>query len=183
MKRIWRALLLSVSSLLLLLFVVAGWVSQAKPHHGNPQEFGNHSLQGAYAFYADGVVEDESSGYLRGIWEIGRFNADGQGNWTGGVEYSSLLSSSDPEVVDQNFTFEGTYEIFPDGSGKGHVTVFINPEFSIEKDLWFMIHSVAGDGIANGFFGGHVDADLGGGVHGNSRTHVGWRMKQTGHFN
>ena len=137
--------------------------------------FGNHNLKGAYVFYADGILEDENGGYLRAIWESGKFVADGNGNFTEGVEYSSLLSSSDPAVIDQPFTFTGTYEINPDGTGKSHVVVVVNDQLTIEKDLWFIIHSVDKDGIAHGFVGGHADADLGG-QHGNAQTHIGYRM-------
>jgi hypothetical protein len=56
------------------------------------------------------------------------------------------------------------------------VTVIVNPDLTIEKDLWFVLHSVGKNRIANGFAVGHADADLGTGVHGNSQTHVGWRM-------
>ncbi len=49
--------------------------------------FGNHSLNGLYEFHADGVAEVNGSP-TRGIWEVGRFRADGEGNITDGVEYS-----------------------------------------------------------------------------------------------
>jgi hypothetical protein len=38
------------------------------------------------------------------------------------------------------------------------------------------VHSVGKNGIANGFDGGHAMADLGNGVHGDARSHVGHRM-------
>ncbi len=60
--------------------------------------------------------------------------------------------------------------------GKAHVTVDVAPGLRIEKTLWFIVHSVGKDGIADGLIAGHVDADIGGGEHGNTRSHVGWRM-------
>jgi len=149
--------------------------SQAQANSVSKNNFGNHNLNGTYAFSADGVIDAEGGGYVRGMWEVGRFEADGAGNMMNGVEYSSLLSSSDPSVIDQPYSFSGTYQINPDGTAKAHVTVVVNPELTIEKDLWFIIHSVGKDGIANGFVGGHADADLGG-PHGNSQTHQGYRM-------
>ena len=143
---------------------------------GSKSKLGNHTLKGTYAFQADGAVENEGSGYVRGMWEVGRFEADGKGNMTSGVEYSSLLSGSDPNVINQAFSFSGTYQVNPDGTAKAHVSVIVNPQLTIEKDLWFVVHSVGKDGIADGFVGGHADADLTGGVHGNSRSHVGWRI-------
>ncbi|MDX1429384.1 MAG: hypothetical protein R3282_03805 [Rhodothermales bacterium] len=169
-----------VCSILLVLAGLAGLAVAAKANDADNSGFGNHNLRGAYEFHADGVIED-GNGYIRGTWEVGRFDSDGEGNWTNGVEYSSLLSSSDETVINQFFTFHGTYEINPDGTGTAHVTVVVNPDLTIEKDLWFVIHSVGMDGIANGFAGGHADADLGDGVHGNSRTHVGWRMDLSRH--
>lgn len=171
MNRKMLALLLSITLMVAVLAVFA-----VRAQADNPKGYGNHSLNGTYMFHADGVVENESGGYVRGTWEVGRFEADGQGNMTNGVEYSSLLSSSDAGVIDQNFTFSGTYQVYPDGTAKAHVTVVVNPQFSIEKDLWFVIHSVGKDGIADGFAGGHADADLGGGAHGNSLSPVGWRI-------
>lgn len=169
-----KKLLAFLLSIALVVAVLAGFAIQVKAD--SKSGLGNHSLQGTYMFQADGVVENESGGFIRGMWEVGRFEADGNGNMTNGVEYSTLLSSSDADVIDQSFTFSGTYQVNPDGTAKAHVTVIVNPELTIEKDLWFVIHSVGKDGIANGFGGGHADANLGGGVHGDSLTHVGWRI-------
>lgn len=149
-------------------FVLPG---SAKAPEARP--FGNHSLDGVYEFHADGVVEVDGQP-TRGFWEVGRFEADGRGNMLNGVEYSSMLGSGE-DVIDQNFTFAGTYEVRPDGTATADVTVQI-PGGSIQKKLWFVIHSVGRDGIANGFAGGHADADLGGGVHGNARVHEGNRI-------
>ena len=156
----------------LALLIVAAVGAQANEE----TEFGNHNLQGVYEFHADGVVEVNEV-YTRGTWEVGRFVADGNGNWTDGVEYSSLLSSSDESIIDLNFTFTGTYEVNPDGTGTAQITVVLPTGDEIEKSLWFVIYGVGKKGIANGFAGGHADADLGGGVHGNSRTHVGTRVE------
>ena len=145
------------------------------PALSNGTALGNRSLRGSYEFHADGVVEINGVP-TRGFWESGRFDADGKGNITNGVEYSSLLSSSDESVIDQNFTFTGTYTVNPDGTAKATVDVVIAPGVVIHKTLWFVIHSVGKDGVANGFAGGHADADLGDGVHGNTRTHQGWRI-------
>jgi len=139
-------------------------------------EFGNHNLQGLYEFHADGVVEVNGVP-TRGIWEVGKFYADGNGNLLSGVEYSNLLSSDNESVIDVPFTFEGTYQINPDGTGKTNVAVFIPAAgITIDKTLWFVIHKVDESGIAQGFAGGHADADLGAGAHGNSRTHIGTRI-------
>ena len=178
---VWRSIVnkkffmvLSAVLFIVLAVGIMGPTIQAQADSNTKMQYGNHNLKGTYAFYADGVVEDED-GYVRAIWETGRFDADGKGNLTNGIEYSSLLSSSDPNVIDQPFTFTGTYEVYSDGTAKSHVTVVVNPQLTIEKDLWFVIHSIGKDGIANGFAGGHADADLGD-SHGNSQTHVGWRM-------
>ena len=136
---------------------------------------GNHSLNGSYEFSADGVIEVNGVP-TRGYWETGRFDADGQGNITNGVEYSSLLSSSDEALIDLPFTFSGTYIVNPDGTAKATVAVVLPNGVVINKSLWFVLHSVGKSGIANGFAGGHADADLDGGVHGNTRTHYGWRI-------
>ena len=170
MNKRWLAILVSIT-----LAVTALAIFAARAQGDGKKGFGNHTLQGTYMFHADGVVENETGGYIRGMWEVGRFEADGKGNITNGVEYSSLVSSSDPDVIDQLFTFTGTYQVNLDGTAKAHVTVIVNPQLTIEKDLWFVIHSVGKDGIANGFAGGHADADLGP-EHGNSQTHVGWRI-------
>ena len=175
MNRKILAFLLPVLLIALTVTLIMNSAMPAQADSRDKMQFGNHSLKGTYAFHADGVVEDENGGYIRAIWEVGRFDADGKGNLINGVEYSSLLSSSDPNVIDQPFTFTGTYEVNPDGTAKAHVTVIVNPQLTIEKELWFIIHSIGKDGIANGFAGGHADADLGG-PHGNSQTHMGWRM-------
>ena len=162
----------------LMVIAVAGAALITLPGTANPEPaprtIGNHSLSGVYEFHADGVVEvnDEPT---RGFWEVGRFEADGRGNMLNGVEYSSLLSSSDESLIDQNFTFAGTYQIRPDGTGTADVTVQI-PGGSIQKRLWLVVHSIGPDGIARGFSGGHADADLGGGTHGNARVHEGSRI-------
>jgi hypothetical protein len=137
--------------------------------------FGNHSLNGLYEFHADGVAEVNGSP-TRGIWEVGRFRADGEGNITDGVEYSSMLGSGDEETIDRPFTFEGPYQVNPDGTAMGKVTVVVAPGVEIQKKLWLVIHSVGKDGIANGFDGGHADADLGDGAHGNALSHEGDRI-------
>jgi len=132
-----------------------------------------------YEFHADGVLEVAGLP-TRGTWEVGRFYADGQGNMTNGVEYSSLLTSADESIIDVPFTFSGTYHVFPDGTAKSHVSVYVPAAgITIEKSLWFVIYDLDERGIAHGFAGGHADADLGGGAHGNSRTHVGRRMNSS----
>jgi hypothetical protein len=139
-----------------------------------PRSLGNHSLKGVYEFHADGVVEVNGEP-TRGFWEVGRFKADGKGNMTNGIEYSSMLSG-DESVIDQPFTFSGTYTVAPTGVAKADVTVQIPNGPTIQKRLWFVIHSVGPNGIADGFAGGHSDADLGGGTHGNARVHEGNRI-------
>ena len=138
--------------------------------------FGNHNLKGLYEFHADGALEVDGRP-TRGIWEVGRFEADGRGRITDGKEYSTLLSSSNEEGIDRPFTFEGTYEVHPDGTATGQVTVHVAPGLEIKKKLWLIIHSVGKDGIANGFDGGHAHADLGQGTHGNTLSHVGHRIE------
>lgn len=169
MKRIGFLISGLAVSLTLVGFAVAG--ASDKGRAG----FGNHTLQGLYEFHADGVVEVDGVP-TRGFWEVGTFEADGKGNIINGKEYSTLLSSSDENVIDQFFTFEGTYTVNPDGTATGEVTVVVAPGVQIQKKLWLIIHSVGKDGIANGFDGGHAEADLGDGVHGNARSHVGHRM-------
>lgn len=151
------------------LFVVPGGAASEAP-----KRLGNHTLKGVYEFHADGFVEVNGEP-KRGFWEVGRFTADGKGNMTNGVEYSSMLGN-DESLIDQNFTFEGTYSIQPNGVGTANVTVQI-PGGEIQKKLWFVVHSVGRDGIARGFGGGHADADLGGGTHGNARVHEGNRIR------
>jgi hypothetical protein len=168
-----RKLLAFLVSITLVVAALAGFATRAQADSN--KGFGNHNLQGTYMFHADGVVEHD--GYVRAMWEVGRFEADGKGNIINGVEHSSLLSSSDPDKINQPFTFTGTYQVNPDGTAKGHVTVIVGPQLTIEKDLWLVIHSVGKDGIANGFAGGHADAEIGGGEHGNSQSHVGWRVE------
>jgi hypothetical protein len=143
---------------------------------GVTTQFGNHNLNGLYEFQADGAIEADGKP-ARGVWEVGRFEADGRGNITNGKEYSSLLSSHNEEVIDRHFTFEGTYTVRPDGTAIGQVTVVVAPGVEIKKKLWLIIHSVGKDGIANGFDGGHAEADLGGGTHGNTLSHVGHRIE------
>lgn len=138
--------------------------------------FGNHNLKGLYEFHADGALEVDDRP-TRGIWEVGRFKADGRGKITDGKEYSTLLSSSNEEVIDRAFTFEGTYEVHPDGTATGEVTVLVAPGVEIKKKLWLIIHSVGKTGIANGFDGGHAHAHLGEGAHGNTLSHVGHRIE------
>lgn len=174
MKKLYLLLLVCVAALIML-FGFTPFTASSESLEGSMRPLGNHSLQGSYEFHADGVIEIDGEP-TRGIWEVGRFDADGKGNITNGVEYSSLLSSSDETIIDQNFTFEGTYTINADGIGKATVSVTLPNGFVIEKSLWLVLHSVGKNGIANGFAGGHADADLGEGVHGNSRTHVGWRI-------
>jgi hypothetical protein len=136
--------------------------------------FGNQTLTGSYEFYAQGVIEVNGLP-TRGIWEIGRFDADGKGNITNGVEYSTLLGDAE-STIDQYFTFSGTYNVHTDGITTGEVTV-ITPVGPIVKRLWLIVHSVGKDGIANGFDGGHAHADLGPGGHGNTLSHVGHRIE------
>jgi hypothetical protein len=158
---------------------IASLAARAGADGDDRRAFGNHNLRGAYEFHADGVVEVDGVP-TRGIWEVGRFEADGRGNMTNGVEYSSLLSSDDENIIDVPFTFTGTYHINPDGTAKSHVSVFIPAAgITIEKTLWFVVFDVDKHGIAHGFAGGHADADLGEGVHGNARTHVGRRMQRS----
>ena len=149
-------------------FVVPG---AAKPDAQRP--LGNHTLNGVYEFHADGVVEVDGKP-TRSFWEVGRFEADARGNMRNGVEYSSMLSNEESQI-DQNFTFSGTYSVRPDGTATADVTVVI-PGGTIQKKLWFVVHSVGRDGIARGFAGGHADADLGNDVHGNSLVHEGNRI-------
>ena len=170
-----RIVLSSLIAVLVLSLALVGWAT-AGPETEAAAGFGNHTLNGAYEFHADGVVEVNGVP-TSGIWEVGRFNADGKGNITDGVEYSSLLSSSDEATIDQSFTFSGTYTVNPDGTATGEVTVVVAPGVEITKKLWLIIHSVGKNGIANGFDGGHAHADLGNGVHGNARSHVGHRIE------
>jgi hypothetical protein len=169
MKRIGFLISGVAVSLAVVGFAVAG--ASDKGRAG----FGNHTLKGLYEFHADGVVEVNGVP-TRGFWEVGTFHADGNGNITNGKEYSTLLSSSDENVIDQFCTFEGTYTVNLDGTATGEVTVVVAPGVEIQKKLWLIVHSVGKDGIANGWDGGHAGADLGDGVHGNARSHVGHRM-------
>lgn len=143
---------------------------------GKKVEIGNHSLMGMYEFHADGLLEIEGVP-PRGMWETGRFEADGKGNITNGVEYSNMLSSSDERIIDQPFTFTGTYVVNPDATAKATVDVYVPASgITIKKTLWFVLHSVDKKGIAHGFSGGHADAILGEGVHGNASSHVGSKI-------
>ena len=169
MKRIAAVVFGLAMTVALVGFAIAGATEKGSA------AFGNHTLQGMYEFHADGVVEVDGVP-TRGFWEVGTFEADGNGNIINGKEYSSLLSSHDEEVIDSFFTFEGTYSVHPDGTATGEVTVLVAPGVEIQKKLWLILHSVGKEGIANGFDGGHADADLGDGVHGNARSHVGHRM-------
>lgn len=171
MKRI----VILLSGLVLLLALVSFAVAGADAGSGRAARFGNHSLNGVYEFQADGFIEVDGR-LTRGFWEVGRFRADGKGNITNGKEYSTLLSSSNEDVINQFFTFEGTYQVHPDGTATGQVTVLVAPGVEITKKLWLILHSVGERGIANGFDGGHAEADLGNGVHGNALSHVGHRM-------
>jgi len=170
-----RIVLSSLVAVLVVSLGLVGWAT-AGPQTTATGGFGNQTLKGAYEFQADGVVEVNGVP-TRGFWEVGRFEADGMGNIENGVEYSSLLSSDNEAVIDQNFTFSGTYTVNPDGTATGEVTVVVAPGVEITKKLWLIIHSVGKDGIANGFDGGHADAGLGPGVHGNTRSHVGHRIE------
>lgn len=169
-----RIALGSLIAVLVVSLALVGWAAAGQQTTATGG-FGNHTLNGAYEFQADGVVEVNGVP-TRGFWEVGRFNADGNGNITDGVEYSSMLSG-DEAVIDQHFTFSGTYTVNPDGTATGEVTVVVAPGVEIKKKLWLIVHSVGKDGIATGFDGGHADADLGDGVHGNARSHVGHRME------
>lgn len=166
--------------LVLLIGGLAVWLAlvgfaEASPRSERHARLGNHSLSGLYEFRADGVVEVNGLP-SRGFWEVGKFEADGKGNITNGIEYSTLLSSSDENVIDRPATFEGTYTVNPDGTATGQVTVVVAPGVEITKKLWLIIHSVGRDRIAMGFDGGHADADLGNGVRGNARSHEGHRI-------
>ena len=134
-----------------------------------------HCSTGLYEFHADGVIEVNGEP-TRGFWEPGRFRADGKGNMLNGIEYSSMVSS-DESVIDTPFTFTGTYTIRANGTATADVTVQIPNGPTIQKRLWFVIHSVGFDGIADGFAGGHSHADLGEGVHGTARVHEGNRIR------
>lgn len=169
MKRL-AILTLCLAAASLAVVALAGAGTRGK----GTETFGNHNLNGLYEFHADGAVEVNGTP-TRGFWEVGRFRADGKGHITDGIEYSSMLSE-DEEQIDRPFTFEGTYEVHPNGVATGEVTVVVAPGVEIEKKLWLIIHSVGKDGIANGFDGGHAEADLGGGAHGNALSHVGHRM-------
>ena len=173
---------IALSSLIAVLVVslgLVGWAA-AGAQKTVTTGYGNYTLNGAYEFQADGVVE-ENGVPKHGFWEVGRFNADGNGNITDGVEYSSMLSG-DEAVIDQKFTFSGTYTVNPDGTATGEVTVNVGPGIPpITKKLWLIVHSVGKDGIADGFDGGHAEADLTTDPeiqrHGNARSHVGHRIE------
>ena len=145
----------------------------AAPGSGAKQGIGNHSLSGNWSFGADGTLEDDGKPG-RGFWEVGRFTADGEGNMTGGVEYSNMLSD-DESVVNQPFAFEGTYEVKPDGTGTAEVDVTLPNGAVITKTLWFVLNDVRG-GVAHGMYGGHLHADLGEHVDGRAGLHYGMRI-------
>jgi hypothetical protein len=71
-----------------------------------PAVFSNASLNGRYAFSFSG---QNSSGFLA---EAGSFVADGNGNFTSGIEDVNSGSG-----IFQNVSFTGTYSIGPDGRG------------------------------------------------------------------
>ena len=170
-----RKALLAITAMLCVGLAVVLALAEFAGADTEARGFGNHNLKGLYEFHADGALEVDDKP-TRGIWEVGRFKADGRGRITDGKEYSTLLSSSNEEVIDRNFTFEGTYKVHPDGVTTGEVTVQVAPGVEIKKRLWLIIHSVGKDGIANGFDGGHAHADLGEGAHGNTLSHVGHRI-------
>ena len=141
---------------------------------GAKQGIGNHSFTGTWSFGAEGVLE-ENGEPGRGFWEIGRFTVDGEGNMTGGVEYSDLLGSDDA-VVNQPFTFEGTYTVNPDGTGRATVDVTLPNGAVIQKSVWFVLNDIR-NGEAHGFQGGHLHAELGEHLDGRAGLHVGQRIE------
>ena len=93
---------------------------------------------------------------------------------TGGKEYSNIISD-DPTVIDHPFTFEGTYHVNPDGTGRANVDVTLPDGTVISKAVWFVLSDIK-SGEAHGFVGGHTAAQLGEHVHGNAGLHVGRRI-------
>ncbi len=168
-----KRLILTTTACVLSLFLFS---SNAFAENPSRSTFGNHNLNGIYSFRADGAIEVDGI-HARGMWEVGRFEADGHGNMTNGVEYSSMLSADDESIIDIPYTFSGTYEIDENGMGKGEVAVYVPAAgITILKKLWFVVFDLDSRNIAHGFAHGHADAELGPGIHGNARTHVGRRM-------
>ena len=135
---------------------------------------GNHSFSGNWSFGADGVIEQDGEA-IRGFWEFGRFTVDGKGKMTGGVEYSDLLGS-DESVVNQPFTFEGTYTVRPDATGTAKVDVTLPNGAVIQKSVWFVLSDFKG-GEARGFKGGHLHAELSERLTGRAGLHVGHKVE------
>lgn len=144
------------------------------PGSGAKQGIGNHTFVGTWSFAADGVIEQDGRPG-RGVWEIARFTVDGKGNMTGGVEYSDLLGS-DEALVEQPFRFEGKYTVQPDGTGTAKVDVTLPNGVVLQKSVWFVLNDIR-DGEARGFYGGHLHAELGEGVHGHAGVHEGRRIQ------
>jgi hypothetical protein len=159
------ALVAVAGALTVLLVAVPG--TQAK------QGIGDHSFVGRWAFGADGQIEHDGAPG-RAFWEAATFTVDGKGHMTGGKEYSNLISD-DPTVIDHPFTFEGTYHVNPDGTGRADVDVTLPNGAVISKAVWFVLSDMRG-GEAYGFVGGHTHAELGEHVDGNAGLHVGRRI-------
>ena len=138
------------------------------------QGLGNQSFVGRWAFGADGVIEHDGKPG-RSFWEAATFTVDGNGHMTGGKEFSNLISD-DPAVIDQPFTFEGTYNVNPDGTGRADVDVTLPNGAVISKSVWFVLSDIR-KGEAYGFVGGHTHAELGEAVHGNAGLHFGRRIE------
>jgi hypothetical protein len=144
------------------------------PGTGAKSSIDNSSFVGRWSFGADGVIErDGTPG--RGFFEVGVFHVDGKGKMTGGVEYSNLLTDDDA-VVDQPFTFEGTYDVRPNGTGRARVAVTLPNGAVINKTLWFVLNDFK-KGEAHGMYGGHLHAELGENVDGRAGLHHARRIE------
>lgn len=148
-------------------------LSLAAPDTDAKRGIGNHTFVGRWAFGADGQIENEGQPG-RAFWEAATFTVDGNGHMTGGKEYSNIISD-DPSVIDQAFTFEGTYHVNPDGTGRADVDVRLPNGAVISKAVWFVLSDIE-DGEAHGFVGGHTHAELGEQVDGNAGLHFGRRI-------
>ncbi|MFN2388619.1 MAG: hypothetical protein ABR575_03295 [Actinomycetota bacterium] len=135
---------------------------------------GNHTFQGRYTFAADGVLEQDGTPG-RGFWELGSFKADGNGNMSGGVEYSNLLTDDEAQV-NVPFTFTGTYTVNPDATGSAQVEVVIPGGPTLNKTVWFVLHDIE-DGVAHGFWFAHGPAQLGNGLEGRAGVHHAARVR------
>jgi len=155
--------------------VSVAWLLLLSPSDsGARQGIGDHSFTGTWSFGAEGALEQDGEPG-RGFWEIGRFTVDGEGHMTGGVEYSDLLGTDD-SVVDQPFTFEGTYTVHPDATGKATVDVTLPNGVVIQKTVWFVLNDIR-KGEAHGMLGGHLHAELGEHLHGRAGLHEAQRIQ------